>query len=77
VRFEDGRVEVRIDRFRDFHEGFEMRFPGRGLSLDGSASLPPAADVDPNAATATVTDAGTLRVRLPKRGAEADDASDE
>ncbi|WP_435186146.1 Hsp20 family protein [Halobellus sp. EA9] len=72
VRFEDGVVEVRIDRFRDFHEGFEMRFPGRGLSLDGSAALPPEADVDAADATATVTDAGTLRVRLPKRGSDDD-----
>jgi len=76
VRFEDGRVEVRIDRFRDFHEGFEMRFPGRGLSLDGSASLPPEADVEPDAATANVTDEGTLQIRLPKRESEAADAAE-
>ena len=67
VRFLDSEVRVRIDRFRDFHEGFEMRFPGRGLSLDGSAPIPQEAAVDPDNATATVTDAGTLQVRLPKR----------
>ena len=66
VRFLDGEVRVRIDRFRDFHEGFEMRFPGRGLSLDGSAPIPQETAVDPESATATVTDAGTLQVRLPK-----------
>ena len=67
VRFLDGEVRVRIDRFRDFHEGFDMRFPGRGLSLDGSAPIPQETAVNPDTATATVTDAGTLQVRLPKR----------
>ena len=66
VRFEDGSVTVRIDRFRGFHEGFEMRFPGRGLSLDGRADLPPDADVEADEATATLTDGGTLQVRIPK-----------
>ena len=71
VQFRAGDVQVRLDRFRDFHEGFEMRFPGRGLSLDGAASLPADAEIDPEAASATVTDAGTLQVRLPKRAADA------
>ncbi|UIP00917.1 Hsp20 family protein [Halobaculum sp. CBA1158] len=66
VRFNDGAVEVRIDRFRDFREGFEMRFPGRGLALDGRAELPPGASVDPAGASSTLTERGTLRVRLPK-----------
>ncbi|MFC7098228.1 Hsp20/alpha crystallin family protein [Halobaculum marinum] len=66
VRFNDGAVEVRVDRFRDFHEGFEMRFPGRGLALDGRAKLPAGAAVDPEGATSTLTDHGTLRVRVPK-----------
>jgi len=69
VRFLDGEVKIRIDRFRDFHEGFEMRFPGRGLALDGSAPIPQETPVDAAAATATVTDDGTLRVNLPKRHA--------
>jgi len=66
VRFNEGAVEVRIDRFRDFHEEFEMRFPGRGLALDGRAELPPGAAVDPEGASSTLTDHGTLRVRVPK-----------
>lgn len=69
VRFLDGEVKVRIDRFREFHDGFEMRFPGRGLALDGSAPIPQGTPVDPDGATATVTDDGTLRVHLPKRRA--------
>ncbi len=68
VRFVDTEVQVRIDRFRDFHDGFEMRFPGRGLSLDGKAKLPDDASVDAEAATATVTKHGTLRVYIPKTG---------
>ncbi|MFB6192404.1 MAG: Hsp20/alpha crystallin family protein [Haloarculaceae archaeon] len=66
VRFENGAVRVRVDRFREFHEGFEMRVPGRGLSLDGEVDLPAGASVDPEAASATLTDAGTLEVRVPK-----------
>jgi HSP20 family molecular chaperone IbpA len=66
VRFENNTVEVRIDRFRDFHEGFEMRLPGRGLSLDGSITLHSDAGVDPNEASATLRRNGTLEVRVPK-----------
>jgi HSP20 family protein len=64
VRFEGGEVLVRIDRFREFHEGYEMRFPGRGLSLDGHVELPGA--VDPAGASATLKTDGTLQVRVPK-----------
>jgi HSP20 family molecular chaperone IbpA len=66
VRFLDGEVQVRIDRFRDFYEGFEMRFPGRGLSLDGSATLPDDAAIDADDATATLAGNGTLHVTIPK-----------
>ena len=67
VRYVEGSVRVRVDRFRDYYEGFEMRFPGRGLSLDGRVDLPEDAVVDPDAADATLTDHGTLEVVLPKR----------
>ncbi|WP_327052821.1 Hsp20/alpha crystallin family protein [Halomicrococcus gelatinilyticus] len=70
VRFADGAVLVRVDRFREFHEGYGMVFPGRGMSLDGEVELPADADVDPTAANATLTDAGTLQVRIPKESAE-------
>lgn len=66
VRYESGSVEVRIDRFREFHEGFEMLFPGRGLTLSGRVPLPDDAVVDPKAAGATLARNGTLRVRIPK-----------
>jgi HSP20 family molecular chaperone IbpA len=66
VRFLDGQVQVRIDRFREFYEGFEMRFPGRGLSLDGEVTLPDDAAVDADGASATLADNGTLRIRIPK-----------
>ncbi len=73
VRFVDGHVEVRVDRFRDFYEDFEMRFPGRGLALDGKVTLPKDAVVDPDGAAATLTRRGTLEVRIPK--VDEDDAS--
>ncbi len=78
VRFEDGTVFARIDRFREFREGFEMRFPGRGLTLDGSVALPEEATVDPDGASATLKDNGTLQVEIPKVEPErADDAAAE
>ncbi|MFW5965138.1 MAG: Hsp20/alpha crystallin family protein [Halodesulfurarchaeum sp.] len=62
----DGNVlEVRIDRFRPFNEGFEMVFPGRGLELDGTLPLPED-DLDPAGASAELTDRGTLEVTIPK-----------
>lgn len=66
VKFSSGEVEVRLDRFRDFYEGFEMLFPSRGLTLSGSATLPRDATVSPQSATATITHSGTLRVEIPK-----------
>lgn len=66
VKYEGGAVVVRIDRFRDFYEGFEMQFPGRGLTLDGRVEFPGDAAVDPDEATATLMDNGTLHVRVPK-----------
>ncbi|WP_335999898.1 Hsp20/alpha crystallin family protein [Halorientalis halophila] len=68
VRFDDNAVVVRIDRFRDFYEGFEMLVPGRGLSLDGRVSLPADTVVDPDDADATLRRNGTLEVRVPKDG---------
>ena len=67
VRFESDTLTVRIDRFRDLHEDYEMRFPGRGLSLTGSVTVPESADVEADAADATLTQNGTLEVLIPKR----------
>jgi len=66
VRFENGEVQVRLDRFREFHDGYDMRFPGRGLSLDGSVRLPDGTTVDPSGGSATLKRNGTLQVRIPK-----------
>ena len=76
VKYEEDAVVVRIDRFRDFHDGFEMSFPGRGLTLDGRVELPTDTAVDPTRASATLRDDGTLSVRVPKvseEDAEADE----
>jgi HSP20 family protein len=67
VRYESGAIRVRVDRFRDHYEGYTMRFPGRGLSLDGRRRLPQDADVDASAARARLDGDGTLSVFLPKR----------
>lgn len=76
VRYVSGTVRVRIDRFRDFHEGFDMRFPGRGLALDGRVDLPGDATVDPATATATLRENGTLEIRVPKTGTAVEEAPD-
>ncbi|WP_265110337.1 Hsp20/alpha crystallin family protein [Halosolutus halophilus] len=67
VRYLSGTVRTRIDRFRKFHEGYEMRFPGRGMALDGEAELPDDAVVDPDAGTARLSETGTLSIEIPKR----------
>ncbi len=80
VKFVDGELEVRIDRFREFYEGYEMRFPGRGLTLSGTATLPDEASVTGGSTTpeATLTPEGTLHVRIPKsESAQAVDVDDE
>lgn len=66
VRFDERTVTVRVDRFREFYDGYEMRFPGRGLTLDGRVTLPDGVEVDANDADATLTSNGTLEVRIPK-----------
>ncbi|WP_435345377.1 Hsp20/alpha crystallin family protein [Haloarchaeobius sp. HRN-SO-5] len=67
VRYDDGMVKVRIDRFREFYEDFDMRLPGRGMALDGHVELPRDALVDAESATATLRKNGTLEIRVPKR----------
>lgn len=67
VVYVDGAVEVRIDRFREIREGFDMVFPGRGMALDGRAELPGDDAVDGTAARARLRDDGTLYVFVPKR----------
>lgn len=66
VRYEDGTVHVRLDRYREHASDFEMRFPGRGLTLSGKRALPDDAAVDPEAASADLKPNGTLEVRVPK-----------
>ena len=66
VNYTGHTVRVRIDRFRKYREGFEMQFPGRGLSMDGEATLPANAVVDVEHARAELREDGTLHVFLPK-----------
>ncbi|QWC19737.1 Hsp20/alpha crystallin family protein [Halorubrum sp. 2020YC2] len=72
VTFLDHTVEVNLERFRDFYDGYDLVFPGRGVSLSGSVDLPRDADVTPEGANATLTRNGTLRVEIPKREGSGD-----
>lgn len=66
VRFDEGAVSVHVERFRELYDGFEMKLPGRGLTLEGRVELPAGTGVDPSAAEATLTRNGTLQVEIPK-----------
>ncbi len=77
VRFEQGTVLVRVDRFREFRDEYEMRFPGRGLTLAGEVELPAEADVDASRADATLKQEGTLHVFVPKRQQREEGSDDE
>lgn len=68
VRLFDGEVKVQVDRFREYYEGFDMRFPGRGLALDGRAQLPADAVAGADDVEATLQDNGSLHIRIPKSG---------
>ncbi|THE66152.1 Hsp20/alpha crystallin family protein [Salinadaptatus halalkaliphilus] len=70
VRYLEGSVRIRIRRFRQFRDRFELRFPGRGMTLEGEVDLPTDATVDPDAGTAKLTETGTLRIEIPKEGAD-------
>lgn len=66
IEYDDGTVSVRVDRFRDHYDEYELQVPGRGLTLRGTASLPGDAHVDPEQARATLTETGTVQIFLPK-----------
>lgn len=70
VHFEGNTLSVQIDRYREFRKDFEMRFPGRGLTMDGEVELPAEATVDPDRADATLTQSGTVEILIPKRPLE-------
>lgn len=76
VRYLDGSVKVQIDRVRQFHEGYTMQFPGRGMELNGEAELPSDAVVNPDAGTATLTKTGALHIEIPKAAAFEDETDD-
>ncbi|RQG88944.1 Hsp20/alpha crystallin family protein [Natrarchaeobius halalkaliphilus] len=73
VRYVDGTIRVRFDRFREFREGFDMRFPGRGMTLEGEVDLPADAIVDPDTGMATLSESGTVRIEIPKDSADSSD----
>ncbi|ELY89355.1 heat shock protein Hsp20 [Natrialba taiwanensis DSM 12281] len=77
VRYMDGTVKISVDRFRPFRDSYEMRFPGRGTNLSGTADLPADAVVDPNAGTATLSDTGSLRIEIPKASSLQEPAADD
>lgn len=66
VHFDENVLAITIERFRDYYDDFEMKLPGRGVSLRGEVELPAGAVVDAREATASVTNYGVLQVRLPK-----------
>lgn len=72
VTFDDGTLDVRIGRSRGRPSDFELRQSGRTIALSGRVELPEDATVDPDHATARLTERGTLEVELPKTDAESE-----
>ncbi len=70
VRYLDDRIMVRIERFRDHHEGYDMVVPGRPLTTIGEIDLPERSSIEPTTASATLRHDGTLRIRLPRTSEE-------
>lgn len=66
VRYLDGSVLVRLERFREHREEYESVVAGRPLTTDGRVRLPDDAVVAPDLAAATLTRNGTLQVQIPK-----------
>ncbi len=77
VRYLSGSIRIQVQRFRQYREQFEMRFPGRGMTLEGDVKLPDDAAVDPDSGTARLSEAGTLRIEVPKTTAEKEDVEPE
>lgn len=77
VRFEAGVVTVHVERFREYREGYTMRFPGRGQSLNGTRRLPDEATVNADEARARLEPNGTVAVFLPKEEPGFDQSTDE
>lgn len=67
LKFQDGRITVRVDRHEEPPEGATSRLQMRPRSSERTITLPETVSVDPDQATATLTDNGTLEIRLPKR----------
>lgn len=65
IRLIGREVHVKIHRIREGDEATDLLMRGRGLRRAGSVTLP-SASVDAEAASATLTSSGTLRVRIPK-----------
>ena len=68
VRYLDGTIRFSIDRTCPSSDGYELRYGGRARNLGGETTLPTDAVVDAEAATARLTDAGTVTIELPKDG---------
>lgn len=77
VRFEGNSISIQIDRFREFYDGYEIVFPGRGLTLNGTVDLPKDATVEVDDADATLTRNGTLEVLVPKSDSAKSDREEE
>ena len=75
VAYEEDAIAVRMERFRDLREGYDMRFPGRGVQFEGAVPVPTDVPTDPKNATATLLDAGVLEVSIPKAEIISSDSS--
>lgn len=66
IRYVDGAVMARMERYRPTRDGYELVVAGRRTGFEAQAPLPPAATVDPEGAAATLRADGVLEIAVPK-----------
>ena len=77
IRYVDGTVMARMERYRPTRDGYELVAAGRRTGFEARAPLPPEATVEPDDAAATLRANGILEITVPKAPeSEADDPAE-
>ncbi len=65
IEYVDDGLDITIVRSRSLPAEYKRRLDGRADRIEGHITLPAAVTVDPDTASATITDRGTLEITLP------------
>ena len=66
IRYLDGTVMARMERYRPSRDGYELVVAGRRTGFEAQAPLPPEATVEADEAAATLRANGVLEIKVPK-----------